>query len=89
MAETIPSPTFDERMQKTLKNAQKWFTDDEHAGAVAGLILGVLFLIFGLCIMLIRENGQVVPAWRKFTGMIVLILGSIAIVTSIGFAVQS
>jgi protein-S-isoprenylcysteine O-methyltransferase Ste14 len=79
--------TFKEKFDQSMKDANKYFQNDEHAGAVAGLLLGSLFLIFGLCVMLIREDG-VIPSWRKMTGVVLVVLGSVAIITSSAFALM-
>ncbi len=83
--EALPELTFKERFEQQLKAANKYFQNDEHAGAIAGLLLGTLFLVFGLCVMLIREDGAI-PKWRRVTGIILVVLGSAAIITSSIFA---
>lgn len=65
-----------------------WMTNDSHAGAIIGLLLGTVFLITGLCIALVMENGVPVPMWRKLTGVTVIGLGFFALVTGVIFASQ-
>lgn len=80
--------TLKDRFDQQMKSVNKYFQNDEHAGAIAGLLLGTLFLVFGLCVMLIREDG-VIPSWRRVTGIILVILGASAIVASSIFAFDS
>ncbi len=88
MDHEVPQISFQEKMQATLKETQKWFNNDEHAGATAGTILATIFLVIGLCILLIQENNQSVPTWRKLTGILLLVLGTFAMIISIAFACQ-
>ena len=65
-----------------------WFNDDSHSGGVVGLLLGLVFLVTGICITCIKENGQPVPSWRKLTGITIILLGLFSLITSTVFASQ-
>jgi hypothetical protein len=63
-----------------------YLRDDNHAGGMVGVLLGVSFIVAGACIMLIRENDQDVPAWRKLMGIVLLLLGILGMVCGAAFA---
>ncbi len=63
-----------------------WLNDDEHSGGVVGLLLAIVFIVTGLCILCVKENGQPVPTWRKLTGVTILLLGLFSLITSTVFA---
>jgi len=65
-----------------------WISDDSHAGAVIGLLLGFVFFVTGFCIACVRENGLPVPMWRQLTGITIIGLGFFAIITGCIFAAQ-
>jgi len=65
-----------------------WVSDDEHAGGMVGLMLGVVFLVIGSCILAIREKGFPVPMWRKLTGIIILLLGGLSFIAGCVFVAQ-
>jgi hypothetical protein len=86
-SDTPKELTIQEKWQKLLKDANKRCQRDEVAGSLAGLILSVIFIIFGLIIMLVKENYESVPTWRKLTGIMLLTLGIVGLLISIGFLV--
>ena len=65
-----------------------WFNDDAHSGGIVGVLLGIVFITIGSCILWVKENGQPVPTWRSLTGIIIIILGIMALVVAIIFAAQ-
>jgi hypothetical protein len=68
--------------------SNSWFNDDAHSGGIVGLLLAFVFITTGFCILLVRENGQPVPTWRKLTGIVILLLGFFSLITSSVFAAQ-
>lgn len=80
--------SYQQKMQKQLAEVEKWFQQDEHAGAVAGLLLGALFVSIGLIITLVPDSPGYVPFPRRLSGIVITTLGVLSFLVSIGFACE-
>ena len=65
-----------------------WSNQDEHAGGLVGLVVGICFLLVGAFIAFVRGQGKQVPKWRRTPGLIVIVLGLAALITGVVFMAQ-
>jgi len=72
-------------MNKIVRNWRKkmenWITEDNHAGGVTGIILGIAFIVIGGLMVGLREEKQAVPFHRKLMGALLLFFGLLSAVT--------
>lgn len=65
-----------------------YFQNDEHVGGLVGVLLGLCFVIVGAAIGFTKENGQI-PLWRRFSGLMLILLGFFALITGLVFLLES
>jgi hypothetical protein len=71
------------------EETMSFLSDDDHAGGLIGVLLGIVFLTIGLCIAFIRDRpGLPIPTWRRLTGILITALGVFATLTGMVFLIQ-
>lgn len=68
---------------------QTYVQDDQHAGSIVGMMIGVSFLVVGACMEWVPESdGSPISFHRKAGGIMLLILGLVAVVASSVYLAQ-
>lgn len=65
-----------------------WTTNDDHAGGLVGISIGLAFIIIGFVYVFLKEiEEQSVPLHRILLGGVLLALGFLGLITGIVFIV--
>jgi hypothetical protein len=62
-----------------------YFSYDNHAGGAIGVILGVLFLTFGITLIKVHDKQSRIPIWQKSFGVFITVSGVISLISGIVF----
>ena len=63
-----------------------WLSSDDHAGGSVGLLMGTLFLVFGITMVMVNDSRtHTVPAWRRAMGLFITSTGAIAVIVGVVF----
>lgn len=62
-----------------------YFSHDCHAGGSIGVLLGIIFLAFGLALSLVSDSKSHVPLWQKSFGIFITATGIISTILGIIF----
>jgi len=67
-----------------------YLDDDNHAGGIVGLILGIVYIVIGIILTFSRnpESQSRVPFWRVASGATICLIGIISVVVSIYLCAQ-
>ena len=62
-----------------------YLSHDSHAGGSIGLLLGVIFLAFGITLTVVPNSDLKVPFWQKSFGIFITFTGIVSLVLGIVF----